>query len=127
MLRLIHARTWYLLGALMTLVVIVASLVPAHDLPSVSVNDKVEHISAYVALAIWFGGLFTRRAYLWLALGLLILGGAIEIAQGLMGLGRTADVKDFLADGLGVLIGLSVCLAGFGHWVSWIERWTRRT
>jgi VanZ family protein len=127
MVRLIHARTWYVLGVLLTLAVIFVCLMPARDLPSVSVNDKVEHITAYVALAIWFGGLFTRRAYLWLALGLLVLGGGIEIAQGLMGLGRTADVKDFLADGLGVLIGLGACLAGFEHWVSWIERWTRRT
>jgi VanZ family protein len=126
MMKFIHARFWYLLGALLTLGVIVSSLVPAHDLPNVSVNDKVEHIVAYTALAIWFGGLLERKSYVRVALWLLALGGGIEIAQGLMGLGRTADVRDFLADGLGVLIGLGACLAGLGHWVSWIERWTRR-
>lgn len=126
MLKFLHARIWYVLGILLVVGVIVASLIPARDLPSMAVSDKFEHLVAYTALAIWFGGLLDRRSYVYLAAGLLLVGGAIEIAQDLMGLGRTAEARDFFAGGLGVLIGLGACLAGLRHWVSWIERWTRR-
>jgi len=44
-------------------------------------------VVAYLALSLWFGGLLAPRDYFRLALGLLALGGGIEIAQGLMGLG----------------------------------------
>jgi VanZ family protein len=121
-----HARVWYTLGAALTLVVIVASLVPPRDLPRVHINDKVEHVVAYLGLSLWFGGLIALRGYLRLALGLLALGGGIEIAQGLMGLGRTADWYDFYADALGVALGLALCLAGLRHWAAWLEQWPKR-
>jgi len=120
------ARVWYLLGALLTVLVVIASLVPARDLPRLHVSDKVEHILAYLALALWFGGLIAPRGYFRLALGLLALGGGIEIAQGLMGLGRQADWYDFYADALGVALGLSLCLAGLRHWAAWLEQWPKR-
>jgi VanZ family protein len=120
-----HARVWYVLGALLTLLVVIASLVPARYLPRLHVNDKVEHIVSYLALALWFGGLIAPRDYPRLALGLLVLGGGVEIAQGLMGLGRTADWYDFYADALGVALGLSLCLAGLRHWALWLEQWSK--
>jgi hypothetical protein len=121
-----HARLWYLLGIGLTLTVIVASLVPARDLPHVRVSDKVEHFVAYGSLALWFGGLLPLRKYPWLALALLALGGGIEITQGLMGLGREADWRDFYADAWGTALGLGLCLAGLRHWVRWLEQWPRR-
>ena len=120
-----HHFTWYFLGALLTLVVIVTSLVPNDDLPHVRVNDKVEHAVAYAGLALWFGGLVPPRRYAYLAVALLALGGAIEIAQGLMGLGREADWHDFYADAFGAALGISLCLAGLKHWASWLEKWPR--
>lgn len=121
-----HYLTWYFLGALLTLVVVVSSLVPNEDLPHVRVSDKVEHIVAYSGLALWFGGLMSPRRYLYLALVLLALGGGIEIAQGLMGLGREADWRDFYADAFGVALGISLCLAGLQHWASWLEKWPKQ-
>jgi VanZ family protein len=121
-----HHLTWYFLGVLLTLVVIVSSLVPNEDLPHVRVSDKVEHIVAYSGLALWFGGLMPPRRYVYLALALLALGGGIEIAQGLMGLGREADWRDFYADAFGVALGLALCLAGLKHWASWLEKWPRQ-
>lgn len=117
-----HARLWYGLGAVLILVVVIASLVPPRDLPHLRVSDKTEHLIAYLGLALWFGGLVPLRHFLWLALGLLALGGGIEIAQGLMGLGREADWRDFYADAYGTGIGLLVSLAGLRHWVRWLER-----
>lgn len=121
-----HHLTWYFLGALLTLVVIVSSLVPGEDLPHWSISDKIEHMIAYAGLAIWFGGLMAPRRYVYLAVALLALGGGIEIAQGLMGLGRECDWRDFLADAAGAAIGLSLCLAGLQHWASWLEKWPRQ-
>ena len=118
-----HHLTWYFLGMLLTLVVIVSSLVPNEDLPHWRISDKVEHIVAYAGLALWFGGLMPPRRYAYLALVLLALGGGIEIAQGLMGLGREADWRDFYADAFGVALGISLCLAGLQHWASWLEKW----
>lgn len=120
-----YSRFWYLIGFGLTLAVVVASLVPSVALPHVSVSDKVEHFSAYLALAMWFGGLVPPRRYAVLGLALLALGGGIEIAQGLMGLGREADWRDFYADAAGAIAGLALCLAGLRHWVSWLERWLR--
>ena len=121
-----HARTWYTVGVLMTLVVVVVSLVPARELPDINVSDKYEHFTAFAALTLWFGGLVEPRRYPILALLLLALGGAIEVAQGLMGLGRQADVRDLYADGAGIVTGVLLGLAGLRHWVRWTERWLSR-
>ena len=122
-----HARLWYALGALLTLAVVITSLLPARELPRVHISDKIEHLLAYLLLAIWFAGLVPVRRYLWLALALLALGGAIEIAQGLMGLGREADWRDLIADACGTGLGLLLALVGLRHWVRWLEQWPRRS
>ena len=118
-----YVRFWYLLGVALTLVVIVSSLVPPRDLPPTGMNDKVEHIVAYGGLALCFGGLIAPRRYLRLGLLLLALGGGMEIAQALMGLGRMADWHDFYADAFGTALGLALCLAGLRQWAHWAERW----
>lgn len=123
---LYYARFWYLVGGALILAVIISSLVPAADLPRLGVSDKLEHLSAYAGLALWFGGLVTPRRYVYLGVALLALGGGIEIAQGLMGLGREADWRDFYADSLGTMFGLSLCMAGLRHWASWLEQWLKQ-
>jgi VanZ family protein len=120
-----HPRFLYVVGTLLVLIVVVASLVPGKDLPHLGISDKIEHIIAYFGLAAWFGGLLMPRRYVQLGVALLLLGGGIEIAQGLMGLGRQADWYDFYADAFGVLAGLLLCLLGLRHWASWVERWLR--
>jgi VanZ family protein len=52
---------------------------------------------------------------------LLLLGGGIEIAQGLMGMGRESDIRDFAADTVGVALGLGLCLLGLRYWVAGCE------
>jgi VanZ family protein len=117
-----HWLTWYVIGVAMVLFVLVESLVPSSDLPSVNVNDKVEHFVAYLGLALWFGGLTETRRYVRLWVALAVFGGVIEILQGAMKLGRQAEWNDFFSDGAGALAGLLLCLAGLRHWASWIER-----
>lgn len=108
----------------LTLVVVLAifylTLVP-HPLPDNDIElfphaDKVVH-------AIMFGGLYfvtyldryrrglrtgglplSGRATGWIVVSVIVFGGLIEIAQGAMGAGRSADIMDFLADTVGVLL-----------------------
>ena len=120
-----YARFWHVVGASLILIVVVASLVPAADLPRLGISDKLEHLIAYGGLALCYGGLIMPRRYVYLGLALLALGGGIEIAQGLMGLGREADWRDFYADALGTALGLSLCMAGLRHWASWLEQWPK--
>ena len=77
------------------------SLIPPDQLPKTGISDKIEHAAAYAGLAMAGLWAFPRR-YGRLAVGLMALGIAIEVLQGLMGLGRQADVLDALADGAGL-------------------------
>jgi VanZ family protein len=53
---------------------------------------------------------------------MLLFGASIEVAQGVMGLGRDADVMDFAADAVGVAIALAMVYLGLGSWTERIER-----
>lgn len=115
-------RAFWVMGLLLVAIVVVVCLLPARNLPGTGINDKLEHGLAFMVMALWFAGLTTRRDYLYLLLALMALGGAIEIAQGLMGLGRTADPLDLLADSVGTLAGLALALTPLGQWVGVLER-----
>jgi VanZ family protein len=109
------------MGLLIAALITIACLVPARDLPSLGVSDKFEHSLAFFVLAIWFAGVLERRDFLYLALALIAFGGGIEIAQGLMGLGREADIRDLMADGVGVAAGILLALTPLGRWAMGVE------
>jgi VanZ family protein len=72
--------------------------------------DKAEHFTAYFGLCLlaslaW--GL--RRSLIWVLLGLIVLGGVLEVLQGMVG--RDCDWHDELANSLGALAGLMVAVA----------------
>jgi VanZ family protein len=68
--------------------------------------DKLNHASAFLALAFTGRlGLPGRRALLWLVLGLLAFGGGIELVQAQVG--RDAQWSDWLADAVGIVAGLA--------------------
>lgn len=102
-------RLWLGLWWLAIAVVVVVCLVPAPDLPTVPDNaDKLEHLLAFALLAAAAAQLFTtRRALLLAGCGLVLLGIAIECAQGAFTSTRSMDAWDAVADALGVLIGLA--------------------
>ncbi len=73
--------------------------------------DKLLHFTAYFGLCLMTTiAVRANRRALWWALGLVLLGGALEIIQGMTG--RDADIYDELANTVGVLAGLSVGWAG---------------
>lgn len=118
-----YRRAWLAMGLLIALAITVSCLVPARDLPNLGVVlwDKFEHAFAFFVLTFWFAGVVARRDFAYLLLAMMAFGGAIEIAQGLMGLGREADLHDLLADGVGVFIALLLALTPLGRWAMFIE------
>jgi VanZ family protein len=93
-------------------VVIAASLLPAFLLPEVPAGgDKLEHLGGYFVLAAAAVQLYAaRRALLRAGIGLVLLGVALEFAQGLLTTTRQMDVWDALANSAGVLAGLATVL-----------------
>jgi len=80
--------------------------------PGVSLDiwDKLQHFLAYCGLAgLATAALGARRASLWAAFGLVVLGGVLEILQGYTG--RDPDIHDEIANTIGVAAGW---LAGWG-------------
>ncbi len=116
-----YRRFWMLCGVGIMLVVTVLCLLPSSKLPDVNVSDKIEHIVTFVLLTFWFGSIVVRRDYFWLALALLAFGALIEVAQGLMGVGRQADLLDLRADAIGIALGLILAATPIGRWAIWLE------
>jgi hypothetical protein len=87
--------------------VLYVCLAPTQALPGVSLWDKAEHALTWAALTGLGIGLWPSRP--WRLAGVtLALGAAIEALQATMGLGRTGDWRDLLADGVGVAAALLV-------------------
>jgi VanZ family protein len=119
--RLHLALLWWVMGWGMVLFIAVSCLVPPRYVPNLHLWDKAEHALAFFGMTVWFGGLMRRGRYPWLALLMLLFGAGIEFAQGWMKLGREADIKDFLADAVGVAVALLLLWAGLWRWPRWIE------
>jgi len=100
-----HQRRWRLLFWCAVVAGVVLALWPHPDPPDpwFPGADKVEHALSF-ALLMWIGGRAGYRDALRLAIGLLMLGAAIEIAQSFTAT-RTAEWLDWLADAVGIVIG----------------------
>ncbi|MEO6102246.1 MAG: VanZ family protein [Pseudoxanthomonas sp.] len=119
-------RPWLWSGLWMLAVatVVVASLIPARDLPDLQVSDKLEHFVAYAALSAGAVQLYVRRlSWGFVCVLLVLMGIGIEYLQAQMGLGRMLDRNDALANTIGVLIGLATA---FTPWRDALLRLDRR-
>lgn len=116
---------WTGLWMLAVAVVVIGSLVPAHDLPEVPQGfDKLEHFGAYAVLAAGAVQLFVRRlSWGFVCVLLVLMGIGLEYLQAQMGLGRMLDRQDALANTIGVLIGLATA---FTPWRDALLRLDRR-
>jgi VanZ family protein len=94
--------------------VIVGSLLPGDSAPmvaidSLGVSDKLQHCGAYAVLA-FLPCIYERRR---VAVMLLVLAAAmgvlLEFGQ-LFSPGRSFDVYDMLADGIGIILGAAAAL-----------------
>ena len=76
-------------------------------------SDKANHVIAFAAL-IFPGALLYLRSLIWLIPAALVFGAAIELVQPLVG--RSAEMADFVADGVGVACGLILGLILRRRW-----------
>jgi VanZ family protein len=84
------------------------------DLSSVLGWDKAQHFVAYFGLASMATmALGLNRRLVWAILGVILLGGALEILQGYTG--RDPDIFDFIANSIGAVCGTTV---GAMFWVA---------
>ena len=111
-------RPWQVLFCALTAVVLYLALSPN---PPTQVDlgwDKLNHASAFAALTIsgCFGFPGSWRVVLMVLLGVVALGGLIEIVQAHVP-GRSSDWFDLVADSVGMLCGAMVALP-----LLWITR-----
>lgn len=113
---------WLTLGWLLVAEVAWASLTPS---PPDGLTpwqwDKANHFAAYAAIMFWFAQIYARPAARrrWV-IGLLLMGLAIELLQGLGG-DRQFDPLDMLANGLGALVGWAAAATPLGRGLHWLE------
>jgi len=74
--------------------------------------DKAAHFVAFGVILLCLGLLFSRLPRILLVIGAVVVGGAVEIIQGLTG--RDASWGDLLADGIGALL-VFLIWAGVRH------------
>ena len=98
----------------------ITAVMPASDSPHVLPWDKAEHFAGFYILAALGAVAFPRLRAVWLAAGLVALGGAIEVVQGLPMVARDSDVKDWIADTVAVACALGPLLIA-----GWRDAWRR--
>ena len=133
MLPLRNAGLWRALSVVLLLLVLVAALLPSlwilddiDDLLSwFEDSDKLLHALTFVALSIWFAGLFEKGAWWRVAAGLMLFGLLVEFLQ-LQLSHRTADWRDVAANTTGIIAGLALAAAGLGGWALRFEDWYLR-
>ncbi|MDH3547574.1 MAG: VanZ family protein [Gammaproteobacteria bacterium] len=88
--------------------------------------DKWLHAVTFVFLALWFAGQYRARSYWRIGVGLILFGMLIEGCQRLVTY-RSSDWFDIAADAAGIIVGLTIAMAGIGGWSLRVEAWyTRR-
>jgi VanZ family protein len=119
--RLRLAPFWWAAGIALAAIVVFESLTPSVPMPA-AISDKLAHAAGYGALSFWFAGILERRRYPVLAGLLLAFGVLVELAQYAMGIGRTAEWQDVVANFLGIGTALALAYAGLGAWMLQVER-----
>lgn len=133
MLPLRHARWWRVVSVLILVFSLIAAMSPefwffdnrGKALLWFQNADKWLHWLAFVVLSVWFSGIVEKRRYWLVALGLMLFGFLVEFCQ-LQVSYRTADWLDIMANTLGIIVGLTIAVAGLGGWGPRFEDWFSR-
>ena len=123
MLPVRYARRWQVASLFFLLLVLAAALMPAvwfwddrlTALRWFASIDKWLHGATFLALSVWFTGLYRKQSYWKIGLGLLLFGLGIEACQRMVSY-RTADWFDVGADAAGIIAGLVIGVVGVGGW-----------
>lgn len=86
--------------------VVMAALPKPPEIPSLDVGDKLQHMLAFFTLTVLAGIGWRTWSWIRLALGLSLVGAAIELVQAMPALHRSSDWRDLAADCLSILVAL---------------------
>ena len=98
------------------IILFTATTLPGPQLPDIHIGDKIEHFSAFFILSIFLNLtlIFQRKSYLLFKFAKLVTViiclsyGAIDELHQMFIPGRTADIRDWLADSTGVILGVLI-------------------
>ena len=98
------------------IILFTATTLPGPQLPDIHIGDKIEHFSAFFILSIFLNLtlIFQRKSYLLFKFATLVTViiclsyGAIDELHQMFIPGRTADIRDWLADSTGVILGVLI-------------------
>jgi VanZ family protein len=111
---------------LLVIVIVVLSLLPPLQLQQFGAptwNDKAGHFLAYFTLSAWYAQLYDSAADMRRRVVFcLLLGAAMEGLQSLTAT-RSADWRDMVANGVGVMLGSALWLTPMA---GTLQRWDRR-
>jgi hypothetical protein len=114
---------WLTIAWLLVAAVVVLSLVRLGVEPPRAHSDKFGHLLAYATLMFWFGQIYSRaRTKLLVAIGLALMGVALEIAQGYTDY-RSFEYSDMGANATGVAIGWLIGPPRTANVLLLVERW----
>jgi VanZ family protein len=116
-----YGRFWLIFGWVSVLAALYLSLAPITEMNLPAWNDKLEHAFGYFLLTFWFCGIYPRRQYWLVGLAMFGMGILVEVLQGAMQLGRQADVRDLIADTIGIVPAMLLSLTPLGRWPRWLE------
>lgn len=122
MLPLRYSRFWLWLGIAMLCVSMILALLPPGRPPPIGNFDKIVHLAAFAVFMTWFCGIYESRLAPRIAFMLISYGVLMELLQGLTPT-RQPDVADLVADGIGILLGWTLCAAGLRRWSALVESW----
>ena len=117
-----YKHLWRSIAYLIILAIVFLSLMPdPQKVTPFSASDKLMHTLAYGVSMIWFGLCFKRDKLFPIAAGLVFMGIALEVLQGLTGY-RTMSLYDIFANCAGVVIGFLFSLSPFSKSLYFIEQ-----
>jgi glycopeptide antibiotics resistance protein len=118
-----YPRLWVTLGWIFVMAAVIVCLLPGCSVALPTYNDKLMHALGYIALVLWFTGIYPRTRYLVIATLLFLMGVAVEFLQEWMHAGRQRDMNDVVANGAGIVIGIVLSLTVLGGWMQKVEAW----
>ena len=94
-------------------VILIFALKPSTSTPSFAYMDKLLHVAAFLCCGAAIGAAARGHDLLIHGAVFACAGAAIEVAQATMGLGRSGELLDLIADWIGLALGLPLGRAAY--------------